>query len=127
MQERHGTRETSLGKIGPGTVWNEEPRKDKKRLWKGLECKIGIKDPGRRWQLCCKIERTADGFNKLAFRLEFMKRAAGMSSRLQKLRDWTFCRGQPPPEREIRDWTLWKCLAPSEMEEEPDMSEHWPL
>jgi hypothetical protein len=66
VQERHGTRETS-GKIGPRTVWNEEPRKDKRRLWKGQECIIGIMDPGRRWQLRRKIERTSDGFDKLCF------------------------------------------------------------
>jgi hypothetical protein len=48
-------------------------RTDMKRIWMGPECKIGIKDPGTRWQLRLKIERTSDGFNRKTFGLEFMK------------------------------------------------------
>jgi hypothetical protein len=51
------------------------------------ECKIGMKDPGTRQQLHLKIERISDGFDRKAFRLEFVKQAAGMSSGLQKVRD----------------------------------------
>jgi hypothetical protein len=44
-----------------------------KKHWTGLECKIGIKNPGPRQQLRLKIERTSEGFNRKAFRLEFVK------------------------------------------------------
>jgi hypothetical protein len=36
------------------------------------ECKIGIKNPGTRWQLRLKIGRTSEGFDRKAFGLEFM-------------------------------------------------------
>jgi rubredoxin len=66
MQEQHCTKETSSEKIGPGTMWNEEPRKDKKRLWKCPECKIGIKNPGTRWQLQPKSRgHQKGGFHRL--------------------------------------------------------------
>jgi hypothetical protein len=42
-------------------------------MWKGQERNIGIKDPGIRQQLCLKIKRTSDGFDRKAFGLEFMK------------------------------------------------------
>jgi hypothetical protein len=71
-----------------------------KRLWKGLECKMRIKGPGTRWQLLLKIRRTSDWFNRKDFGLELMKRAAGRSSGLRKVRDWTLWRGRPPPEQE---------------------------
>jgi hypothetical protein len=51
------------------------------------EHKSGIKDPGTRQQLHLKIKRTSDGFNRKAFRLELVKRAAVMSSGFQKVRD----------------------------------------
>jgi hypothetical protein len=44
------------------------------------EGKIGIIDPGTRWQLCLKIGRTSDGFDRKFFGLEFMKQATGMSN-----------------------------------------------
>jgi hypothetical protein len=72
-------------------------RKLERRYEAKLECKNGIKDPGIRWQLHLKIGRTSDGLDRKAFGLEFMKRAAGRSSALQKMRDWTLWRGQPPP------------------------------
>jgi hypothetical protein len=46
----------------------------------------GIKDPGTRRQVRLKIERTSDGFNRRAFGLEFVKRAAGMSSGFWEVR-----------------------------------------
>jgi hypothetical protein len=63
------------------------------------ESKIGIKDPGTRWQLRLKIERTADGFDRKFFGLEFVKRATGMLNELRKIEDWTFWKGRPPPKR----------------------------
>jgi hypothetical protein len=87
---------------------------EKNRRWKGPECNNGIRDrglrqqlrgskriknPGIRQQLRLKIERTSDGFDKEAFRLEFVKRAAGMFSGLQKIRNWRVWRGRPPLKR----------------------------
>jgi hypothetical protein len=66
--------------------------------WKDPKCKIGIKDPDTRRQLHLMIERTSEGIDRKAFRLEFVKRATGMFSRLQKVRDWTVWRGRRPPE-----------------------------
>jgi hypothetical protein len=69
-----------------------------KKCWKGPGCKIGIKNPGTRQQLCLKIKRTSEGFDRKAFGLEFVKQATGMSSGLGKVRDWTVWRGRPPLE-----------------------------
>jgi hypothetical protein len=46
-----------------------------------------------------KIERTSDGFDRKAFRLEFVNPAAGMASGLQQIRNWRVWRGQPPPKQ----------------------------
>jgi hypothetical protein len=73
---------------------------------------MGIKDPGTRQQLHLKVERTSDGFDRKAFELEFIKRAARMSSRLWKVRNWALWRGQPPPFGEIRIGTLWRGWPP---------------
>jgi hypothetical protein len=72
---------------------------DVKRLLKGSECKMGIKEPGTRQQLHLKIGRTSGGFERKAFRLEFVEQAARMSNGLWKLRDWTLWRGWPTPKR----------------------------
>jgi hypothetical protein len=42
-------------------------------------------------------ERTSSGIYRKAFRLEIVKRIAGSSVRLQRMRDWTLGRGWPPP------------------------------
>jgi hypothetical protein len=63
-------------------------RKDRKRLWRGPECKIGMKNVGTRLQLCLTIKRTPYGFNKKAFRLEFVKGVNVMFSGLRKVRNW---------------------------------------
>jgi hypothetical protein len=72
------------------------------------EGSTGIKDLGIRRQLRLKIDRTSDGFDRKAFGMDFVRRAAGMSSGLWKVRDWTLWRGRLPSEREIRDWALWR-------------------
>jgi hypothetical protein len=64
---------------------------------------MAIKDPGTRQKLHLKFERTSHGFNRKAFRLEFAKRAARMSSGLWKVRNWTLWRGHPPPPFEKRN------------------------
>jgi hypothetical protein len=46
-----------------------------------------------------KIERTSEELDRKAFRLEFVKRAFGTSSGLQRLIDRTLWRGRPPPKR----------------------------
>jgi hypothetical protein len=44
-----------------------------------------------------KIEKTSEEFDRKAFGLEFVMRATGMSSGLQKMRNWTLWRDWPPP------------------------------
>jgi hypothetical protein len=39
-------------------------RTSRKKHWKGLECKIGIKKPGTRRQLRLQIERTSEEFDR---------------------------------------------------------------
>jgi hypothetical protein len=79
---------------------NKKPGKDEQsRRWKGPEYKTGIKDPDLRRQLRLEIEMTSDGFDGKAFGLEFVKRAAGMSSGLWQTRIWTVWRGRSPPNR----------------------------
>jgi hypothetical protein len=46
-----------------------------------------------------QIGRTSDGLGRKAFWLEFVKRAAGMSSGLRNVRNWSLLRGRPPPKR----------------------------
>jgi hypothetical protein len=68
-------------------------RKNGKILWRGREGKIGTKNPGTRLQLRRKRE-----FNKTfkkTLRLEIGKRAAGISSGLQIIKNWTLWRGRP--------------------------------
>jgi hypothetical protein len=54
-----------------------------------------IKKPGTRQQLCLIFERTSDGFDRKAFRREFVKQAAGLSSGLWKIKILT-CGGVDP-------------------------------
>jgi hypothetical protein len=51
-------------------------RTNEKRLWKGPECKMEIKDPGIRRQLRFKIEGTSDGFDRKASGLDIVKGSA---------------------------------------------------
>jgi hypothetical protein len=55
-----------------------------------------------------------------SIRLEFVKRAAGMSSGLQKVKDWTLQRGRHPPKR-------MKSLLAYLVYEEPEPWKHRPL
>jgi hypothetical protein len=48
-------------------------------MLKGPDCWIRIKDPYIRWQLHLNIERTSEDFDGRAFRLEFVKRAPGVT------------------------------------------------
>jgi hypothetical protein len=57
-------------------------------------------------QLWLESERTTSEFDRKAFRLELMKRATGMFSGLQKVRDWAVWRYRRPPERENKDRML---------------------
>jgi hypothetical protein len=93
------------GKLDRGT---RKGRTNEKRLWKGPECKTGIQHPGTRWQLRLKTERTSDGIDRKAFGMDFMKRAAGRSWGLRKMRNWTVWRSQSPPEQDIRNLILWR-------------------
>jgi hypothetical protein len=78
-------------------------QKDGERLRKILECKIGIKGEGVREQLQgrmrLKNERTTSMIYWVAIGLEIVKRELGISSGLQRIRNWTLCRGRPPPKR----------------------------
>jgi hypothetical protein len=103
-QESHSAGKTSSGR--KGTL---KPQKGRKTLWKGQEfndglrkglgqqphSEIGIKDPDTRRRLHLRIKRTSDRIDGKTFRLEILKRAKEMSSRLQKVRKWTLWRGRP--------------------------------
>jgi hypothetical protein len=87
-------------------------RKNGKRLWRGREGKIGMKNPRTRLQLRRKRE-----FNKTFKKTlgpEIGKLEAGNSSRLQTIKNWTLWRGRSPPKRKKRQHT----------EQQPDMWEH---
>jgi hypothetical protein len=99
VQEWYAERDTSSEKIGPKRIWNKEPGKDEKRLWKGPECKIGINDPGTRLQLHLKTERTSDGHDRKASRLQFVKRSTAISSWLRKVT--RLVEERPPPKRMV--------------------------
>jgi hypothetical protein len=45
-------------------------------------------------------------FDRKYFGLEFMKRAARMSSGLQNMRNWTLWRDRLPLEQKIKNWAL---------------------
>jgi hypothetical protein len=83
----------SSNKIGPGNRWNEEPRKDGKTPWRGPECKIGIKNPGRRQHL--RLNREFSKTLKKIEGLEIGKRASGISSGFRTIKDWALWRGRP--------------------------------
>jgi hypothetical protein len=71
--------------------------KYRKRLWRGPECKIGIKNLGTRLQLYCNKE-----FNKTLKKtlgLEIGKQAFGISSGLQPIKDYALWRGRPQERR----------------------------
>jgi hypothetical protein len=89
-------------------------RNDGKGMWKGLEYKNGIRNRGlrqqlrsetrikdlrTRWQLRLKSESKSSEFDRKASRLEFVKRANGMSNGFRKIRKWMLWRGRPPPKR----------------------------
>jgi hypothetical protein len=52
---------------------------------------------GRRQQVHVKDEKTVGRIFRKTFRLEIVKRAAGSSVGLRKIRDWTSWRSRPPP------------------------------
>jgi hypothetical protein len=59
-----------------------------------------LKNPGTRQQLRLGNERTTTTIYRKAIGLVIVKRAVGISSRLQRIRNWTLWRGQPPSKTE---------------------------
>jgi hypothetical protein len=57
----------------------------------------GIRIQGLKKQLYLRSERTSGRIFKKTIVLEIVKRIAGSSSRLRKVRGWTLWRGRPPP------------------------------
>jgi hypothetical protein len=45
--------------------------------------------------------------------LVFMRRATGMSSRLQKIKNCFLWKGRPPLEWKIKNWALWRGQPPA--------------
>jgi hypothetical protein len=56
QREGHGDQGQGKNDIALNTT---KGRIFRKKCWKSPECKIGIKNPGTRWQLHLKIERTS--------------------------------------------------------------------
>jgi hypothetical protein len=75
----------------------KKERTDDKRYWKGPECKNGIRNRGLKQQLYLGNMRAFNKIYRKTLGLEIMKRAIEISSRLQKVRDRTLKRGEPPP------------------------------
>jgi hypothetical protein len=110
-QKEHGLLRQGKYDIAPSTPKGWTSRM---KHWKGPECKIGIKAPDTRRQLCLKIERTSEGIDRNAFKLEFMKRATRMFNGLRKMMNWALWRGRPPPKRKNK----------RHKEQEPVMQKH---
>jgi hypothetical protein len=55
----------------------------------GPECKNGIRDQSLKKQLSLGSERTSGGIYRKAVVPEIVKQTDRISSRLQKVRDWT--------------------------------------
>jgi hypothetical protein len=58
-----------------------------------------INNSGISRPLHLKIERTSEELDRKTFGLEFVKRAFGISNRIQRIKDWTLWRGRHPPKR----------------------------
>jgi hypothetical protein len=58
---------------------------------------MAIRNRDFKEQLCPGRERISGGIYSNALVLETVKRVAGSSVRIRKMRDWTLWRGQPPP------------------------------
>jgi hypothetical protein len=67
-----------------------------------LECNKGIRNWHFNEQLHLGSKRISGGIYTKALMLEIVKQAVGISSRLQKVRDWTLWRGQPILKRKMR-------------------------
>jgi hypothetical protein len=78
------------------------------RGWKGLECSNDMRDQGLKQQLRGNerinnsgirrllrhnIEGTSEELDRKTFGLEFIKRAFGISNRIQRIKDWTLWMG----------------------------------
>jgi hypothetical protein len=120
VQEWHGSRKTSSGRIGPGTRQNKEPRKDGKRLWKGQEFNNGLRE-GLKQQPRSKIRVKDSGTrrqlrlgNKKTFRLHITKQEDGSSVMLLKMQNW---RRRSPFRVEIQDVVIVGESAPFKKEE----------
>jgi hypothetical protein len=83
-RREHGNQRQGEYVIAPRTP---KGRTSRMKRWKDPECKIGIKDPHTNWQLRLKTERTSEEFDRKAFAPDFVKRATGMSSGLQRTRN----------------------------------------
>jgi hypothetical protein len=87
--------------------WTENPegRYVQDETQEGPRDKIGREDPDTRRPLCLTIENISEENDRKVFKPEVMKRAVGMSSGLQRFKDWTLWRGRPPRKRKKRRHT----------------------
>jgi hypothetical protein len=73
------------------------------------EGNTGIKNPGAKWQLRLRNEKTAGRISwktyEKMFGLETAKQIAGSPIGLQKSKVWTLWRGRPPPKRKKQQET----------------------
>jgi hypothetical protein len=123
----------------------------RKRRWMGPECNndtrdrglrqqlqgsMQIKNPGTRWQLPLKMERTSEEFDRKAFGLEFVKWVTGISNGLWKMRNCNFVEGSAPSKGEKQGVGILEGSTPPKQKktllaalayEELDMWEHQPL
>jgi hypothetical protein len=94
-------------------LWKNQTRNKFARItWKGRtlrrrqvmcqEGTNGTRNQDFKEQLWLGSKRTTSEFDRKAFGLEFVKQATGMSSGLQKMRNWTLWRGRPPLKQKKR-------------------------
>jgi hypothetical protein len=103
-------------------MWYKKPRKDRRsgRRWVKPEGSLGIRDRDFEEKICLESERTSGGIYRETISLQIVKRIAGSSVRLQRIKDLTLWRGQIPPKQ-------LKSLLTYLAYEEPEMWECRPL
>jgi hypothetical protein len=104
LRNKNLVRKTRIGKDVVGGTRRE--RTSGKRYRVDPEDNTGIKNPGARWQLRLRNEKTAGRISwkthEEIFGLETVKQIAGSPVGLQNIEHWTLWRGRPPPKRKKR-------------------------
>lgn len=77
----------------------QKGRTFRKRRWEKPEGRLGIRDQDFEEKLRLGSNRTFGGIYRKTIRLEFVKRTARSSARLQRIKDWTLWRSRILPKQ----------------------------